>query len=166
MKYLALLILIASCTTAEKLTYKAIGKDRAKVAEITRKEWPCVTTTADTTYRTDTVTDIITVQCPDTISYRVDSFETVTAVRVPVYVKVPMQREVKNIKVVQKVEDSAKIFAMQDHATRLQADNAKVQAEADKYQSARNKWRKWFFMLAGIVGLYIAFKLFRSKIGL
>lgn len=157
-KLLILIILFTSCNTAEKLTYKAISKDRAKVAEITRKEWPCTTTKADTTYRTDTLYDLIEVQCPDTL-IRVDSFET--AVRVPVYIKVPIQREVRTVTVIKLVEDSAKIFILTANVAALQADVAKITAERDNFKAARNKWRKWCLITWGL--LVIVGVLFTAK---
>ena len=55
-------VLLASCKTAEELTYKAIKKDKAKVAEITRTVFPCIVTASDTINRTDTLYDFIEVQ--------------------------------------------------------------------------------------------------------
>jgi hypothetical protein len=155
---LILIILFTSCNTAEKLTYKAISKDRAKVAEITRKEWPCVVTAADTTYRIDTLYDLIEVQCPDTL-IRVDSFET--AVRVPVYIKVPLAREVRTVTVVKLVEDSAKIFLLTANVAALQANVAKITAERDNYKVWRNKWRKWCLITWAI--LIVVGVLFTAK---
>mgnify|MGYP003434116604 CR=1 FL=1 len=114
-----LLLLLSGCKSASELTYKAISKDRAKVAEITRKEWPCVTVKSDTSYRTDTITDIITVQCPDTIAVRIDSFGVYQAVKVPVYIKVPVEGTIQTITVTKTIEDSAKITVLQTHVDKL-----------------------------------------------
>lgn len=132
MKYILIILFFVSCSSAEKLTYKAMSKDKAKVAEITRKEWPCTTTNIDTAYKIDTLYDLIEVQCPDTIRYIVDSFETVTAVRVPVYIKVPIASPIQTITVTKTIEDSAKIFIINTQLKDCNEDLVKAQNKVHK----------------------------------
>lgn len=119
MKYLFLLLFFVGCKSASQLTYKAIEKDRAKVAEITRKEWPCVTVKADTVYKTDSLYDLIEIQCPDSTVYIIDSFETITAIRVPVKIKVPQLTITKTILVETTIRDKADSTIFQDQVDKL-----------------------------------------------
>jgi hypothetical protein len=43
---------------------------------------------------------------------------------------------------------------------------AEYKAEADEQRKSKNWWRKWCLITWGIIAVGIAFKLFRSKIGL
>jgi hypothetical protein len=154
-------ILLNSCKTAEKLYDKAKMKDKAKVADMARKDFPCIVTAADTTYRIDTLVDIVEVLCPDP-TVRVDSFET----SVPVYVKVPVKQAVKTLTIVQKVKDSAEIFLLLnnfDIERRILEDsvsikNKEISKLTDKVDK-KNKWLKIFgissLLLAVILGLLI-----------
>jgi len=100
MKLLFYIILAAygltGCRTAEELTHKAISKDASKVQDITRKLWPCITTATDTIIHTDTLADIIAVDCPTDTAWRTDTLE-ITEVQQhhgkTVYVRVPRIRE-------------------------------------------------------------------------
>lgn len=155
------IILTNSCKTSEQLYDKAKYKDIAKVADMARKDFPCIVTASDTTYRVDTVVDIIEVLCPDP-TIRVDSFET----SVPVYVKVPVKQAVKTLTIVQKVKDSAEIFLLLnkfDIERKILEDsvsikNTKISSLEDKV-SKKNKWLKFLsissILLAVILGLLI-----------
>ena len=109
---------LLSCASAEKLTHKAIAKDAHKVQDITRSLWPCIVTDSTVITKYDTLYDFIEVQCPDTIAYRVDSFETSTAVRVPyrvpVYVKVQTPRIRETVTHTIRIKDVADVEICQD----------------------------------------------------
>lgn len=154
-KYLIILIILSSCYTqkkAEEQTDKAHDKYPAMVAKKTRSWFPCVKVKADTAYRTDTLYDLVEVRCPDTIAYRVDSFETVTAVKVPVYIKVPIAAPIQTITVTNTVEDSAKIFIMSDQITKCSDSLTAAQNKI----SHRGKVIKWLiFFLVGLAVPYI-----------
>jgi len=104
LKYLFYIILagigIAGCRSAEELTHKAISKDAATVQDITRKLWPCITVATDTITHTDTLADIIAVDCPTETAWRTDTLE-ITEVQQhkgnTVYVRVPRIRETVRI---------------------------------------------------------------------
>ena len=161
-KIFLLCLFFSSCYTQKKAGRKV---DQAHsyypelVAEKTRSWFPCVVSFSDTIQRTDTLYDLIEVQCPDTIAHRVDSFETWQAVKVPVYIKVPIQRLRETKTVTIRIKDMAAVSACE-----IRADT--LQGSSDKYHAGRNRWRKWCLWTWGAMGLVVLFKIFRSKIGL
>ena len=166
MKYIIIILLFASCKTSEQLYVKAKVKDLTKVAELARKDFPCTTTKIDSVTTVDTLYDFIEVDCPPAT---VDSFETVVVNTV----KVKVPRELVTIRILQKVEDSAKIKIMyaeiQKAAAIIVAERkltAEYKAEAEQERKAKNKWRKWCLITWGVIAAGIAFRLLRSKIGL
>jgi hypothetical protein len=168
MKYLILIVLFASCKTSEQLYNKAKVKDEVKVAELARKDFPCITTNIDSVRTVDTLYDSIEVECAPVITTRVDSFETVLVNTV----KVRVPREVVTIRTQLTIEDSAKIKVMyaeiQKAAAIIVAERKLVEQqilETEKERKAKNKWRKWCLITWGIIGAVIAFKLLKSKIG-
>ena len=163
-----LLILIiaglSACTTAEKLTYKAISKDKAKVAEITRAEFPCTTTKADTVISTKD--SLIWIECPDNTVVTAADYtgpDTVTRIiRLPGSVRtvrVPVTLPVKTVTIVQKVEDSAKIYVLQAATLKLQADNGKLRGKVH----SRNTWLKWL-IIALLISAGLNFIQFKRKL--
>jgi hypothetical protein len=157
-----------SCKSPEKLYNKAKAKDEVKVAELARKDFPCTTTKIDSVRTVDTLYDLIEVECPPSET-RVDSFETISTK----IVKVKVPREVVTIRTTLKVEDSAKIktmYAEIQKAVSMYLAEKKLKeeakAEAEKERKAKNKWCKWFWILFAINAAIVAFRLFRSKIGL
>jgi hypothetical protein len=166
MKFLIIIILFASCKTSEQLYNKAKVKDILKVAELARIDFPCTTTKIDSVTTVDTLYDIIEVDCPPAT---VDTFKTVVVKTV----KVKVPQKVVTIRTVQKIEDSAKIKTMyaeiQKAAAIINSERkltAEYKAEADEQRKAKNKWRKWCIITWGVIIAGIAFRLFRSKIGL
>ena len=179
---LAILASLGGCTTAEKLTYKAISKDKAKVAEITRAEFPCTTTKADTVISTKD--SLIWVECPDNGNgtgedYLRDSLEWEaikirinksqlgmgdTKLQPPLHivgktVRVPVTLPVKTVTIVQKVEDSAKIYVLQAATLKLQADNDKLRGKVH----SRNTWLKWL-VIALLISAGLNFIQFKRKL--
>jgi hypothetical protein len=157
-----------SCKSPEKLYNKAKAKDEVKVAELARKDFPCTTTKIDSVRTVDTLYDLIEVECPP-IETRVDSFETISTK----IVKVKVPREVVTIRTVETIEDSAKIKVMyaeiQKAAAMIIAERkatAEQKMQAEKQRKSKNWWRKWCLITWGVIAAGIAFRLFRSKIGL
>ena len=159
-----------SCKTSEQLYNKAKAKPNGevKVAELARKDFPCITTKIDSIRTIDTLYDSIEVECAPIIRTRVDSFETVVVSKV----KVRVPREVITIRTTEKVEDSAKIKIMyaelQKAAAIIVAERkltAEYKAEAESERKAKNKWRKWCLITWSIIAAAIAFRLLKSKIG-
>lgn len=186
-----LLVILASlggCTTAEKLTYKAISKDKAKVAEITRAEFPCTTTKADTVISTKD--SLIWIECPDNTVVTAADYTGIDFDNIPDSVKakmasdtwkigmgdtklpllhivgqpkktvrVPVTLPVKTVTIVQKVEDSAKIYVLQAATLKLQADNDKLRGKVH----SRNTWLKWL-IIALLISAGLNFIQFKRKL--
>jgi len=155
-----------SCKTSEQLYTKAKVKDIVKVAELARIDFPCTTTKIDSITTVDTLYDFIEVDCPPAT---VDSFETVVVKTV----KVKIPQKVVTIRTVQKIEDSAKIkvmYAEIQKAAAMIANERKVSAtykmQSEDNRNQRNWWRKWCLITWGVIIAGIAFRLFRTKIGL
>jgi PBP1b-binding outer membrane lipoprotein LpoB len=166
MKYLLIILLFASCKTSEQLYNKAKVKDLTKVAELARRDFPCTTTKIDSVTTVDTLYDFIEVDCPPST---VDTFKTVVVNTV----KVKVPRELVTIRTLLKIEDSAKIkvmFAEIQKAAAMIANERKVSAtykmQSEDNLQQRNWWRKWCLITWGVIIAGIAFRLFRSKIGL
>jgi hypothetical protein len=166
MKYLLIILLFASCKTSEQLYNKAKIKDIVKVAELARIDFPCTTTKIDSVTTVDTLYDFIEVDCPPAT---VDSFETVVVKTV----KVKVPQKVVTIRTVETIEDSAKIkvmYAEIQKAAAMIANERKVSAtykmQSEDNRNQRNWWRKWCLITWGVIIAGIAFRLFRSKIGL
>lgn len=153
MRPLVLVLLLTGCSTAEKLTHRAVAKDARRVREITRDLWPCITVDRDTVYKVDSVYDIIAVDCPDTIAYRIDTLERNTAVRVPYRVPVVVYKEVPRIR-------ETRTITIRTKDTTHLADNAECEAEV---KSVR-KWKSTF-MWAALAGwlLFILSLFMRRK---
>lgn len=145
-------LLLAACSTSEKLYNKAKGKNPVKVAQLCSTDWPCITTPQDTVRRTDTIVDIITVDCPDTTAYGPDS----VIIRVPVKVRVPVTgiKETKTITV--RIRDSAKIFIADEKTKEAIAKAEKWQRKAEN----RNTVIMWLIVVLAlsIIGNIIMIK--------
>ena len=164
--FVALMASLFGCKTSEQLYTKAKVKDIVKVAELARIDFPCTTTKIDSVTTVDTLYDFIEVDCPPAT---VDSFETVVVKTV----KVKVPRELVTIRILQKVEDSAKIkvmYAEIQKAAAIIANERKVSAtykmQSEDNRKQMNWWRKWCLITWGVIIAGIAFRLFRSKIGL
>lgn len=161
-----LILSLFGCKTSEQLYDKAKVKDLTKVAELARRDFPCTTTKIDSVTTVDTLYDFIEVDCaPPTV----DSFETVVVKTV----KVLVPRKLVTIRILQKIEDSAKIkvmYAEIQKAAAMIANERKVSAtykmQSEDNLQQRNWWRKWCLITWGVIAVGIAFRLFRSKIGL
>jgi len=162
---LAILASLGGCYTPKKATdqtYKALYKYPGVVAKITRDAFPCTTTKADTVISTKD--SLIWIECPDNTVVTPADYtgpDTVTKViRLPGSVRtvrVPVTLPVKTVTIVQKVEDSAKIYVLQAATLNLQADNDKLSTKV----ANRNKALKWLVIALLIsAGLnFIQFKL-------
>ena len=106
MRLLLILVLFASCAGPEKLYNKAKAKDPVKVAELCSQDWPCITIERDTAVITDTIIDIISLDCPDTAAYGPDS----VIIRVPVKVNVPMPRIRETREITIRIRDSVTVY--------------------------------------------------------
>jgi hypothetical protein len=171
-----------SCKSPEKLYNKAKAKDEVKVAELARKDFPCTTTKIDSVRTVDTLYDLIEVECPDVNDYAKDSSGKWPLVRVtpttspkvkPNIKTVYVPRYIETLRIEKSKEDSAKIKTMyeeiQKAAAMIVAERkltAEQKAQADQQRKSKNWWRKWCLITWGVIAAGIAFRLFRSKIGL
>jgi hypothetical protein len=160
------IIALASCKTSEQLYTKAKVKDIVKVAELARIDFPCTTTKVDSIIIIDTLFDFIEVKCPPATIDTLQIIKTKT-------VKVKVPHKLTTIRTLLKVEDSAKIITMyaeiQKAAVIIAAERkltAQHKDDADKQRKAKNWWRKWCIITWSLIGAVIAFRLFRTKIGL
>lgn len=154
-----------SCYTqnkAQQQTAKALATYPSIVADIARTAFPCVTTKADTIITTQD--SLIYIDCPDNTVVTAADYtgpDTVTRIiRLPGSVRtvrVPVTLPVKTVTIVQKVDDSAKIYTMQAATLKLQSDNDKLRGKVH----SRNTWLKWLIIALLIsAGLnFIQFKL-------
>ena len=161
-----LILSLFGCKTSEQLYNKAKVKDIVKVAELARIDFPCTTTKIDSVTTIDTLYDFIEVDCPPAT---VDTFKTVVVKTV----KVKVPQKVVTIRTVETIEDSAKIkvmYAEIQKAAAMIANERKVSAtykmQSEDNRKQMNWWRKWCLITWGIIAAGIAFRLFRSKIGL
>jgi hypothetical protein len=169
MKYIAIILIVFSCSTPEKLVNKALSKDRAKVAEITRAEFPCVDLKVDTLYKTDTTFDWIEVNTNEYEQGRD------TVIQNNIYQ--PTRTIHKTAYITKKVEDSAKIFLMQNHIEKINhqyekqlADSSaaikKKDAEIVKLESKIEKQKKAIRILLIpwiLIVLYVVYRIIKRK---
>jgi len=118
---------LAGCRTAEQLTHKAIAKDAGKVQAITRALWPCITVEQDSTVKTDTLYDIISVECPPDTIWGTDTLE-ISEVRIKpgkvVYKEVPRIRETVTHTVrIKDTIDQEQLIREQERTKALKAGN-------------------------------------------
>lgn len=158
MKYILLLIMFASCTSASKHLTKAIQKDKPLVAKVTRDLFPCTIVKADTVSITDTAYEYLNVLCPEN---RIDSFETA----IPVYVKIKVPELVtKTIRVTERFEDSANIYLLKRDISALNSDLAKKDLTINDLTNTvqrKNKTLKWLWLIAIALSIPYIIKLVR-----
>lgn len=146
--------ILFSCYTDRKATEqitKAILKKPALTADLTRKAFPCITTSSDTTIvTTDT---IINVDCPDTTkATEATEYFTIhdtTIKRITKTIKVPITIQLPSKIIVQKVKDSADILVLND---KLTIANNKISVLENKI-SIKNKWMLWEFVVILLLAL-------------
>ena len=114
MKYslFILTIFALSCSSVKKLVDKAVKKDKAEVARMTRELFPCGIIARDTTVVIDTVSEFV--ECPESTIltvYKTDT--TIDTVVLKKFVKVPVLMPQRTLYITQRFEDSAKIYLLQ-----------------------------------------------------
>jgi len=159
------LTLLTSCSKytlpiAEQQVTKAYLTYKPMVADKTRGWFPCIVTKNDTIigYKDS----LIYIDCPDvSTSTPTDYLGTDTVylnktVTQNKFVKVPVYLPVKTITVVQKIEDSAKIYSLNDAVNNAVNDAAKLKAKVVK----KNKYLLWgLIIILALAGLnYLQFK--------
>jgi hypothetical protein len=151
-----LLILLSGCYTAhkaDKQINKALAHYPGKVAAIARTAFPCTTTQQDTTIAY--IDTIIQADCPDNSYFTIHDTLLTKVVKTNT-VKVPVKLPQKVITILQKVEDSAKIYLLSGQLSEMTMNR-------DNETTRANKANKWLLcviilLLVSIVGNYLQFK--------
>jgi len=114
MRYFILIpLFLFSCQSANKLLNKAVKKDKAEVARLTRELFPCGIIARDTTVIIDTVSEFV--ECPESdIITIVKTDSIIDTIVLRKTVKVAVLTPQRTIYITQRFEDSAKIFVMQN----------------------------------------------------
>lgn len=148
MKYLFAILILSSCYSAkkaEKQLNKAITEFPAMAAEKTRDRFPCITTAE--TIRTDTVYELMEVECPENEFKTVYSRITDTLYKDRVTVLKQGKQVVyvpgKSTTVTKVIEDSAKIYLAEDKVKSLQA----VVSELEAKNSGKRSLIWWLIIL-------------------
>jgi hypothetical protein len=160
------LTLLTSCSKytlpiAEQQVTKAYLTYKPMVADKTRGWFPCIVTKNDTIigYKDS----LIYIDCPDVSTSTPADYlgsdtvylnKTVTQNK---FVKVPVYLPVKTVTVVQKIEDSAKIFQLNDALMQSVNETAKANETIEKLEAKvakKNKWLLWgLIIIIALAGL-------------
>ena len=163
---LIILVFLASCMSAPKHLKKAIDKDKPYVAGETRRLWPCTEVKTDTVNTTDTIVDIMQVECPD-VTYTDAKGDTVY---LPGKKITTQGKTITNTRYIDRyIEDSAKIFVMGNNIEVLtnmyREDTARLNKEVKMLKSKVAKQRgtlTWLWGILILIGLWTAFKIYRK----
>ena len=162
----ALAIFLASCMSAPKHLSKAKEKDEKYVAEKTREWFPCTEVRTDTVNTTDTIVDILQLDCPDN-EYTTTEGKTVYLPGKKVTVA---GKTITNTRYIDRyIEDSAKIYTMLNNAevqtnmyredtARVNKENRRLQAKVNKQRATKN----WLWVILGIIVAWNVFKVYRK----
>jgi len=158
MRYFILIpIFLFSCQSANKLLNKAVKKDKAEVAKLTRELFPCGIIARDTTVVIDTLTKFV--ECPESdIITIVKTDTTIDTIVLRKTVKVAVLTPQRTLYITQRFEDSAKIYLLQNQIN-LQA--VKINRLNDRIHTA--KIIIWWLMAILILSILI-YPLFKKII--
>jgi len=134
MRYFLLIpIFLFSCQSANKLLNKAVKKDKAEVAKLTRELFPCGIIARDTTVIIDTVSEFV--ECPESdIITIVKTDTTIDTIVLRKTVKVPVLTPQRTVYITQRFEDSAKIYLLQNQ---INLQTVKINRLADRIHTAK-----------------------------
>jgi hypothetical protein len=155
---LAMMVGLFGCATqkkAEKYYQKhpvELAKECAEKFPVTERYLPGDTVTNyDTLWGIETITDTL-----------ISEPQVITEVRTVTVPKVVTKTVTIRDTVV--MENTAKTYVLNSQIAKLEANNRQQTELAAKYLNSRDKWRKRFFILLGLVVIYTVIK-FRSKLG-
>jgi hypothetical protein len=149
-----ILFFFCSCQSATKLTYKAIAKDKATVAAITREQFPCGIIARDTTIIIDTISKFV--ECPEsTITTIVKTDTAIDTVIVKKTIKVPVMQPQRTVYITQQFEDSAKIYLMQNIINEKQKSIDKLT------NKLHNRKILIIWLMIGIISLFLLIKIIK-----
>jgi len=146
MRYFLLIpIFLFSCQSANKLLNKAIKKDKAEVAKLTRELFPCGIIARDTTVVIDTVSEFI--ECPESdIITIVKTDTTIDTIVLKKTVKVAVLTPQRTLYITQRFEDSAKIFVMQNDINTKDKNIVKLKQKIH----TKNIFSLWIIVIVGL----------------
>jgi len=158
MRYFLLIpIFLFSCQSANKLLNKAIKKDKAEVAKLTRELFPCGIIARDTTVVIDTVSEFV--ECPESdIITIVKTDTTIDTIVLRKTVKVAVLTPQRTLYITQRFEDSAKIYLLQNQ---INLQTVKINRLNDKIHTA--KIIIWWLTITLILSILI-YPLFKKII--
>ena len=165
MKYIIIILLLASCSTAKELMDKAERKDPAIVAKYARDRYPCTDLLKNDTAVIWKDTTIY-IDCPDTASinpFEVIIFDTLTKV-VTKTIRVPVTLPVRIQTITKWYEDLAKVKIADVEIERLRNDNEKLTISRDKWESkaAKRSKENWIWrIIASVLIIWQVYKLYR-----
>lgn len=171
----AMLMGVTSCNKytpliAEEQVTKAYVKYPPMVAKKTRGWFPCIDKKVDTVITQKD--SLIYIDCPDisngtAADYAgVDTvYKTVTKVTPGKTVRVPVYLPVKTITIEKKIEDSAKIYQLNDALLQVTNETAKEKEAKEKAIERGDKWRKWciIFLIAFLVSVLVNYIQIRKR---
>lgn len=165
---------VSSCskytqTTATEQTQKALIKYPLVVAKVARDNFPCVTQKNDTIIAYND--SLIYVDCPSIVNGTTQDYngtDTVYLNKVVTknnVVKVPVYLPVKTVTVTKTIEDSAKIFQLNNSLLQSVNETAKANDKIEKLEfkiANKNKWL-YIFLAAFLISAFINYLQFRRK---
>ena len=138
-----------SIKDAVKQTHRAKDNYPDTIAAVLRAWKPCVVTYKDTLTKTDTLVDIIAVECPGDTLWRTDTLETSYSITVPRIIRVPLPRIRETRTITIHTKDMADVQVCQGAVMKLQEDLKSSKA-----------WSKAGWITAAISWLIIALLIF------
>jgi len=147
MKYIIVILTIftLSCNSASKLVDKAIKKDKAEVARLTRELFPCGIIVRDTTVIIDTVSEFV--ECPESTVLTVyKTATTIDTVVLKKFVKVPVLTPQRTVFITQRFEDSAKIYLLQNDINTKDKNIVKLKQKIH----TKNIFSLWIIVIVGL----------------
>lgn len=162
MQTILLTISLFGCYTPEKANKalnKAYNKQKNEVAKFTRNKFPCIVTASDTIYNTEY--DFVEIECPDQQDGVKDTVYLTNNVKTKIVQKTKdktIALPQKTITIIQKVEDSAKLYVLQ---TANKDCSAKVEKLTNKV-TKRNYWILSLLILL-LISLFFNFMQFTGR---
>lgn len=145
---------ITGCYTvkdAVKQTHRAKDNYPDTIAAVLRAWKPCIVTYKDTVTNTDTLVDIIAVECPGDTIWNTDTLETSYTIGVPKIIKVPLPRIRETRTITINTKDMADVQVCEGQVRVLQ-----------KQVQSGNVWKNVWLIVA-IIGWVIALLLLFIK---
>jgi hypothetical protein len=161
----AIVVALSSCAPkypvekAIEQVNKANNKYPSPVADWLRGKYPCITRSADTVITSKD--SVVYVDCPDlpVIVHEPGSTDTIIQTQTKV-IRVPVTLPVQVQTITKYIEDSAKIKVMTVEIGDLKNEGTKLQQKYDDMKESRDWYKKWFFILLGIVVVYVGLRVF------